>query len=138
MKIKPGPLFRDKFFGAPYKFDGQSKEEGFDCLSFVDHYYKEMGKIFPDISDLYHMYDESHEARREGFRQIWDRVSEVTDEISIGNMQVGDLVILYVDNFGKCPSIYFGNGMIGVCSVEKGVGVSKLKDFNVLQVRRLK
>ncbi len=137
MKIKPGPLFRDKFFGAPYKFDGHSKEEGFDCLSLVNSYYKELGKVFPDISDLYPLYDGDPEVREEGFKQVWERVFKATEEIPVGNIQVGDLVIFEAEGFGNYPVIYLGNGLVGGSFLDRGVMVRKYEDLDVLQIRRL-
>ncbi len=136
MKNKPGPLFRDKFFGAPYKSEGQSKEEGFDCLSLVGNYYRELGNEFPDISDLYHMYRDEPEVRKEFFRRVWERIFKVTKEVPLGYIQAGDLLAFEARDFGDYPGIYLGNGVVGVTFLDKGVTVVRYDDLSVLQARR--
>ena len=136
MNLKLGPLFRDKFFGAPYKLGGQSKEEGFDCASFVDNYYKELGNEFPDLSDLYSII---HAGKSEKARELlWRRLFKVTESIPLGYVQPGDLVVFEVEDFGDYPGIYLGNGIVGACFTDRGVTTVKYDSLNVIQVRRWK
>jgi cell wall-associated NlpC family hydrolase len=136
MTIKPGPLFRNEFFGAPYKLNGQSKEEGFDSFSLISNFYRELGNKFPDLSDLYLMYENEPE---EAIERMQERLFEVTEEVHPGYMQVGDLVIfegVTVDGFGNCPVIYLGNGIVGGILSDKGVAVAEHYHLEILQVRR--
>jgi cell wall-associated NlpC family hydrolase len=135
MKLKPGPLFRNQFFGAPYKLGGQSKEEGFDCISFVGSYNKELGNNVPDLSDLYVMYKDKP---GRALKHMWERFFKVTKEVSIGHVQSGDLVVFKHDDFGDYPGIFLGNGVVSASFADRGVTTVKYDDLIILHVRRWK
>jgi cell wall-associated NlpC family hydrolase len=132
---KASKIFRDKFFGAPYKFGGQSKEEGFDCVSFTKSYYEELGKDVPSFLDLYPIYD-SKPAKAK--REMWKRFFKCTIEIQFNNVMPGDLVIFKSKDFGNYPGVWLGNGNIGASFVDGGVVVLNSRDMEVISVRRWK
>jgi cell wall-associated NlpC family hydrolase len=133
MKHKPGPLFRDEFFGAPYKLGGQSKEEGFDCVSFVERYSRELGSEIPDFSDLYSMFDDKP---GEAFKVMWKRLFKASEKIPPGRITPGDIAVVKIDG-DSYPSIYMGNNLIALSDLDEGVTVCNLDDFELIDVRRL-
>ena len=132
MKKYPSKIFRDKFFGAPYKFGGQSKEEGFDCLSCVENFYKELGKNVPSFADLYSVYENDFVKAK---RSMWRRIFKSSKETTIDKAIPGDLVIFKHLDFGNYPSIFLGNGNIGASFSDKGVVVLDMRDLDIVSVR---
>jgi cell wall-associated NlpC family hydrolase len=130
---KASKIFRDKFFGSPYKFGGQSKEDGFDCVSFTKGYYEEMGREVPDFSDLYLLYDSNPSKAK---RIMWKRLFRCTREISVTNVMVGDLVIFEHESFGSYPGVWLGNGNVGASFSDKGVVVVNSMYLRIISVRR--
>jgi len=129
----PSKVFRDRFFGAPYKFGGQSKEDGFDCLSFTKNYYEELGKEVPIFADLYPMYKDNPAKVK---RLMWKRLFKCTVEVPINQIQPGDLIIFKHEEFGSYPGIWLGNGNLGASFSDTGVTVVNSVGVELLSARR--
>ena len=135
MKHKFGTLFREEFFGAPYRLGGQSKDRGFDCISLVFTYYKKLEKNFPDLWDLYPLYKSKP---KKALKTMWKRIFKATDDVPLGQVQVGDLIIFEHHEFGNYPGICLGNGVVGVVFTDRGVITLRYEALKVLYIRRCK
>ena len=139
MEPKLGILFRDEFFGASYKLCGQSKNEGFDCFSFIYCFYKRCGIDMPDGIDGINATDykdlwENNEITIQN--AMWNYIDTFTDSIPMSKMKFGDIVIIRIENKYLYPSIYVGNGKIALSELDKGVTVCSLDMFELVDVRR--
>ena len=139
MNPKPAPLFRNEFFGAPYKVGGKSKEEGFDCFSFIYYLYEKMGFDMPDgidgvsATDYVDLWESDEEAAKE---VMWNYINSFSDLVPVGSMMLGDITILKVEDNFLYPGVYMGNSLVGLSEVDRGVVVYKLDIFELVAVRR--
>jgi len=138
---KPGPLFRDKFFGAPYKLCGKSKEEGFDCFSLIYHLQKDLGFDMPDgiddvsATDYRDLWDTDEEIVKDA---MWKYIYSFTDQISIGKVVFGDVIIFKSEGGEPYPGVFLGNGKIGACFSDAGVRVFSSEGLDLISARRFK
>jgi len=129
------PTFRNEFFGAPYKFRGKSKGEGFDCMSLLHELYTNIGKELPDLSDVYDVYEKD---KSSAFVRGWTKIFRITEEIDVAKIVVGDLLLLDTGKGYYYPGVFLGNGSVGSCFTDKGVAVVGYNSVKVVQARRFK
>jgi len=143
-KNKFGPLFRDKFFGAPYKLGGKSKEEGFDCFSFIYYFHKELGFDMPSgidgvsAIDYSELWNSDEEAAKD---VMWNYINTFTEPVQKEYMIVGDIVVIQCKKNNRdefYPGIYLGNGLVGASFDDEGIKTLKYELFNIFTARRWK
>lgn len=144
-------LWREKYMDAPYKLGGQSKEEGFDCLSLILYMLWDIGADIPPFWSPQPRYACEYPVRRAGDIDItnywqdydlellpeWFRT--LGEEININFRTAGDLLLCRLKNGQWMISMYLGNEHCTIVSGEiDRVAVcpfSLLKPW-VIEVRR--
>jgi cell wall-associated NlpC family hydrolase len=139
VKTKLGPLFRDKFFGAPYKLGGRSKEEGFDCFSLIYCFHEQCGFDMPEgidgvsATDYVDLWNKDEEDAK---RVMWNYINAFTKPVPMGKMLPGDITVFRTPDDDIYPGIYVGNNMVAVATSDEGVVVNRLETFKLFAVRR--
>lgn len=76
--------------GTPYRYGGNSPEEGFDCSGLIGHVYRSEAKFSPPRTVLK--------------MQNWDQ------SVSGSHARSGDVILFYTQGVATHAGIYVGNG----------------------------
>lgn len=129
MVLPPGRIL-SRLIGAPYKLGGQSKDDGFDCLSFIVNANKERGLPIPEsykgitldsYADLW------NKDRNEAKKILMDFIYDHTTETTFGYIEVGDIAIMAI-NKEVVPTFWCGNNKIAV--MVNNIG-ARLVDYRI-------
>lgn len=128
-----------RMLGAKYNLYGHSPEEGFNCLSYIYWFYREMGVDVPDRmgrhnKDNYIRYWEKSPKRAK--LALVRYLKRLGESIDPAFYRAGDLVLLKGEEM--LNAIYLGNGNFLTCDMRVGVIVVPRRgiDCDVVEVIR--
>ena len=134
----------DKYVGIPYCKDGRSIETGFDCWGLILHLVKLLhNKELPDPD---YNISNSTEAKLifDDYRVNNYNISDYVDEITLEQIQLGDLVVMKDFMTSKELSwhigMYIGNKDVVHCTHNNGVVINKLSSLKrqIISIHRIK
>jgi len=129
----------DKYIGIPYCKDGRAIETGFDCWGLILHLVKLLyDKELPDPS-----YDISNSTEAKLVVDNYN-ISDYVNEISLEQIQFGDLIVMKDFMTPKELSwhvgMFIGNKDVIHCTLHSGIVVNKLLSLKrqLISIHRIK
>lgn len=129
----------NKFVDCNYSVD--NPDVGFDCLNFLILFYQDLGVEMPDTFEDWTLKNYGERAWKnpiEAHKTFERFVQTLGEEIPIGRMARGDLLLFKVKDLGTYAGVSLGNGNAFII-FDKGGRVCPLDVFRpfIVQVRRL-
>lgn len=141
--MKKKPILSDitkNFIGAPYKLGGESRQEGYDCLSmircFYSYYGLTLGYPFIDGKELtkegYMVYFSTHAEDGSWKAPYLRYLLSLGKKVDKNYIRTGDLLILNNDDL-IVPAIVIGNACAMVM-LNIGITAVPLRNLRIIEV----
>ena len=131
----------NKFVGSPYCGQGFSKEEGFDCFSLVVNLLREGGVDIPEDVEFMGL-------TLKTYYELWEKepntaidamvgfLEKHAGRIKLGDIRVGDIMIVKDEDGVRFGGIYGGNDKIITSDLKKGVVGLPIRYYEIEDIFR--
>ena len=129
-----------EMFEAPYALGGMDKREGFDCISYLYFFYRELGAEIPEEEggfDVQNYAEKYQENPGKAKRALLRYILKIGEPVQIEFMQAGDLAIFRKDG-EVTTAIFLGSGKFLSCDERAGVIIIPRRSltFDRMEARR--